>query len=104
MTLSSTPGRLTWTEICERYSDEWVLLADIDEDYDRAIRFARVLDHHESMIDIMDRNDTSPGTILIQTAGRPLWWLARPRLVLDADEEVPGLAPGATFTVKKPRR
>lgn len=38
MTPRRARERLTWAEICERYSDEWVLLADIDEDYDRAIR------------------------------------------------------------------
>jgi hypothetical protein len=56
------------------------------------------------MIDIMDRNNPLPGTMLIQTAGQPLWWLTRPRLILEPDEEVPGLAPGATFTVGKQRR
>lgn len=95
--------RVTWIEICQRYPDEWVLLAEIVEE-DRIIRSARVLDHDESMIDIMDRNEALPGTTLIQTAGRPLWWLTRPHLILEPDEEVPGLAPGATFTVGKPRR
>ena len=28
----------------------------------------------------------------------------RPHLILEPEEEVPGLAPGATFTVRKPRR
>jgi hypothetical protein len=62
--------RLTWAEICERHWDEWVLLADVEQDNDRSISFARVLDHDESMIDIMDRNEPLPGTTLIQTAGR----------------------------------
>jgi hypothetical protein len=98
------PERLSWMVICEHYPDEWVLLADIEEDNAKAIASARVLDHDESMIDIMDRNESLPGTTLIQTAGRPLWWLTRPRLIIDRDEEVPGLAPGATFTVGKRRR
>jgi hypothetical protein len=96
--------RLTWAEICEAHSDEWVLLADVEDDENRAIRFARVLDHDESMIDIMDRNEPLPGTTLIQTAGRQLWWLTRPRLVVEPDEEVPGLAPGATFAVSERSR
>ena len=36
--------RVTWIEICQRYPDEWVLLAEIVEE-DRSIRSARVLDH-----------------------------------------------------------
>jgi hypothetical protein len=32
--------RISWAEICKRYPDEWVLLAEIDEDV-RAIRSAR---------------------------------------------------------------
>lgn len=95
---------MTWVEICERYADEWVLLADLEYDDVRTVRLAGVLDHDESMIDIMDRNESLPGTTLIQTAGRPLWWLTRPHLILEPDEEVPGLAPDATFTVAKPRR
>ena len=104
MIRTDAPARLTWVEICERYPDEWVLLADIEKDDVRTIMFARVLDHDESMIDIMDRNEPLPGTTLIQTAGRSLWWLTRPRLILESDEEVPGLAPGVTFTVAKSRR
>jgi hypothetical protein len=96
--------RMTWVEICERYADEWVLLADVEYDDVRTVRLAGVLDHDESMIDIMDRNEALPSSTLIQTAGRPLWWLTRPHLVLEPEEEVPGLAPGATFTVAKPRR
>ncbi len=103
MNCADVPERLTWVEIRERYPDEWVFLGEIDEE-DRAIKSARVLDHDLSMIDIMDRNDTLPGTMLIQTAGRPLWWMTRPHLILEPNEEVPGLAPGATFTVGKPRR
>lgn len=91
----------TSAEISERHWDEWVLLADVEQDDDRSIKFARILDHDESMIDIMDRNESLPGTTLIQTAGRQLWWLTRPRLILEPNEEVPGLAPGATFTVSK---
>jgi len=102
MNCRDAPERLSWVEICERYPDAWVLLAEIDEE-GHVIRSARVLDYDESMIAIMDRNDTLPGTMLIQTAGRPLWWLTRPRLILEADEEVPGLASGATFTVRKTR-
>ena len=101
MTRRCVRERLAWTEICERYSDEWLLLADIEADDDGAIRLARVLDNDESMIDIMDRNQPVTGTTLIQTAGRPLWWLTRPHLIVKPDEEVPGLAPGATFTVGK---
>ena len=95
--------RLTWAKIREHHWDEWVLLADVEEDDDRAIRFARVLDHDESMIKIMDRNEPLPGTTLIQTAGRPLWWLTRPRLIGAPHEEVPGLAPGATFALRRRR-
>lgn len=99
--MTDVPGRLIWAEICKRYPDEWVLLADIEEDHARTIVRARVVDHDDSMIDIMDRNDALPGTTLIQTAGRPLWWQTRPQLNLEPNEEVPGLAPGATFTVAK---
>ena len=102
MTRRRVRERLAWIEICQRYRDEWVLLADVEED-DGAIGFARVLDHDESMNVIMDRNQAAAGTTLIQTAGRPLWWLTRPRLVVKPDEEVPGLAPGATFTLGKSR-
>lgn len=96
--------KISWAEICKRYPDEWVMLADIEKDRSQAIVSARVLDHDESMIDIMDRNEPLPGSTLIQTAGRPLWWLTRPHLILGPDEEVPGLGPGATFTVGKSRR
>lgn len=87
---------ISWAEICSRYADEWVYLADVKEDDKRRVVSGRVLDHDESIIAIMDRNGALPGTTLIQTAGRPLY---TPRLVLEPDEEVPGLAPGATFTV-----
>ncbi len=104
MSRTDAPARLTWVEICERYPDEWVLLADIEKEDVRTIMFARGLDHDESMIDIMDRNEPLPGTALIQTAGRSPWWLTRPRLLFDADEEVDGLAPGASFIVAKSKR
>jgi hypothetical protein len=103
MSCQGDDDKSSWAEICRRHHDEWVLLTDVEYDDARTVTFARVVDHDESVIDIMDRNDSLPGTVLIQTAGRPLWWLTRPRLILEADEEVPGLAPGATFTVGKPR-
>lgn len=81
-------AKISWAEICKRYPDEWVLLTDIEEDHVRAIISAHVLDHDESMIDIMDRNEPLPGTTLIQTAGRPLWWLSRPRLMLEPDDRL----------------
>lgn len=31
MTRTHAPERLTWVEICERYSDEWVLVADVEK-------------------------------------------------------------------------
>jgi hypothetical protein len=96
--------KISWADICMDHPGEWVLLADIEKDRDRHIMSARVLDHDESMIAIMDRNEAMPGTTLIQTAGRSLWWLTRPQLILEPDEEVPGLAPGATFIVGKSRR
>ncbi len=92
---------ISWTEIRSRYPDEWVYLAGVVEDDKRQVVSGRVLDHDESIIDIMDRNRALPGTTLIQTAGRPLF---APRLILEPGEEVPGLAPGATFSVGKRRR
>lgn len=59
MNCPDAPERLTWVETCERYPDAWVLLAEDDEE-DRVIRSARVLDFDESMIAIMDRNDALP--------------------------------------------
>lgn len=75
--------KISWAEIRERYLDQWVMLADIEEAQTPAIVSARVLDHDDSMIDIMDRNEPLPGTMLIQTAGRPLWWLTRPHDLVD---------------------
>jgi hypothetical protein len=92
---------LSWAEICSRFPDEWVYLADVEEDDKRRIVSGRVLDHDESISDIMERNEALSGTTLIQTAGRPL---LTPRLLLEPSEEVPGLAPGATFSVGKRRR
>ena len=65
-------SKSSWAEICKRHHDGWVLLAEIEGDDARAITFARVVDHDESMIDIMDRNEPLSGTTLIQTASRPL--------------------------------
>ncbi len=73
-------SKSSWAEICERHHDVWVLLAEVESDDALAITFARVVDHDESMIDIMDRNEPLPGTTLIQTASQPLWWLTRPHL------------------------
>ena len=43
--------KTSWTEIREHYPDQWVMLANIEEDQTPAIVSARVLDHDESMID-----------------------------------------------------
>jgi hypothetical protein len=42
-----TPERLSWSEICERYPDEWVVVTNIDRDNDTDLEFraASVLGH-----------------------------------------------------------
>jgi hypothetical protein len=42
------PERLTWSEICARHPEEWVVLIDLDlvEDEAEPIRSAVVFDHH----------------------------------------------------------
>ena len=101
----TVPERLTWVEIRKRYPDEWVLLAldEIEQEDDRTVRSAHVLDHDNSLLDMMDRTDPMPEATLMQTAGRSLWMMTRPRLFLDADEEVDGLARGASFAVANPK-
>jgi hypothetical protein len=44
------PERLTWDEICKRYPDEWVVIADMDWVEDGCFEFgtAIVLAHHKA--------------------------------------------------------
>lgn len=55
-TAASNPERLTWSEICKRYPDEWVVFVDADwpaeSDFDFAS--ATVIAHHKR------RKDASP--------------------------------------------
>jgi hypothetical protein len=48
--------RLTWEEICRRYPDEWVVMAEIEwvNDTDFEFRTALVLAHHKT------RKEASP--------------------------------------------
>lgn len=101
---ATNPQPPSWAEICESHPDEWVLLDKIEQEDDRTVRSARVLDHGHSVLDMMDRTDPMPEATLMQTAGRSLWMFARPRLILDPDDEVDGLAPGASFTVARSKR
>lgn len=55
-TATYRPERLTWDEICQRYPDEWVVMAEIEwvNDMDFEFRTALVLAHHKM------RKDVSP--------------------------------------------
>ena len=48
--------RLTWTEMCQRYPDEWVVMAEIEGDNDTDLDFgsALVLGHYKG------RKEASP--------------------------------------------
>ena len=65
-------SRLAWAEILRRYSCEWLLLAETEDDHDGNIGSARVLDHDRSALTLLDRTGLIPGATLIHTAGRPL--------------------------------
>jgi len=49
--------RLTWAEMCERYPDEWVCIADIDYDHPRVCDFrtARVVGHSKTKREAFDQ-------------------------------------------------
>ena len=49
LTVAQGSERLTWAEICARYPDEWVIMADVDfvNDTDFVFRTALVLGHHK---------------------------------------------------------
>lgn len=63
---SVRPERLTWDEICRRFPDAWVVLADADwaneTDFDFAS--AELLGHHAR------RRDASPDVKAARAAGR----------------------------------
>ena len=48
---------LTWAEMCERYPDEWVCVADIDYDHPRVFDFrtARVVGHSKTKREAFDQ-------------------------------------------------
>lgn len=52
----NAPERLTWDQICRRYPDEWVVIAEMDWVEDGCFEFgtALVLAHHKT------RKETSP--------------------------------------------
>ena len=52
---------LTWDEICARYPDEWVCLAEIDFTHpnDLEFRTARVIGHGKTQSESLDRATTS---------------------------------------------
>ena len=79
MTQPDSSRSLTWTEVCELHSNEWVLLVELGED-GQTIRSARVLDHDRSSLTLLDRNGIVPGATLIHTAGRAL--CVTPRVLL----------------------
>jgi hypothetical protein len=41
-------AKISWAEVCKRYPDEWVLLADIEKDHVWMIMSVHVLDHDTS--------------------------------------------------------
>ncbi len=80
------PERLTWREICDRYFDEWVCLVEIEWGVDRWIATARVVSHDQSVDIAQATAPANPDTLIVNTAGRPLW--RRPRLwVPDEDRD-----------------
>src|SRR4051812_12750399 len=54
--MMNAPERLTWDEICRRYPDEWVVMAEMDWRKGRSfeVRTAFVLAHHKT------RKEASP--------------------------------------------
>jgi hypothetical protein len=56
-TTAADPERLTWSEICKRYPDEWVVFVDADwaDEGDFDFASAIVIAHHKR------RKDASPG-------------------------------------------
>ena len=71
--LSTSAESLCWTEIVERHPDEWVCLLAVEYAPDRSIRLARVVGHSRSMRQALAQIEcTQPGTVVVNTAGRPL--------------------------------
>jgi hypothetical protein len=64
--LAATFDRLTWSEICDRFPDRWVVLADADwvNDTDFAFRSAEVIASHHR------RSDASPDVKAVLARGR----------------------------------
>jgi hypothetical protein len=60
--------RLTWTEICDRYPDRWVVVADTDwvNETDFEFRSAEVIACHRR------RKDASPDVKAVLARGRPV--------------------------------
>jgi len=54
-TASPGPERLTWSEICQRYPDEWVVLVEIEWFDDDNLEFGRavVLGHAKNSKEVM---------------------------------------------------
>lgn len=71
----TSPGseRMSWLEICQWYSNEWVCLLDIEHEADGSIRSARLAGHDPSITQALAQIGT-PGTdaVLVHTRGRPL--------------------------------
>ena len=65
--------RMSWVEICQSYSNEWVCLLDIEHEADGSIRSARLVGHDPSIRQALAQVG-APHTdaALMHTRGRPL--------------------------------
>lgn len=74
---SASAEPMSWAEICEQYSSEWVCLTNVESDRDGAICSARVFTHDRSMRKVLAEIGAQPELIVVHTGGRPL---ASPRI------------------------
>jgi hypothetical protein len=65
--------RMSWVEICQWYSNEWVCLLDIEHEADGSIRSARLIGHDPSIKQALAQIGTlHTDAALLHTRGRPL--------------------------------
>jgi hypothetical protein len=70
---AAAKATLSWSEICERYPNQWVCVLDLVRDLDGAIRSARLIAHDRSINRVLDQIGTSyPSSTVVHTWGRPL--------------------------------
>ena len=61
---------ISWREICERHSNEWVCLVDVEHEEAGGVRSARLVGHHGSAAEALRQVDSWDAGYVLAYASR----------------------------------